>query len=67
MLVLLTANVNLSKGLVNGSTGKIVGFVEMKDENMPRAYTGKKSKDNGKYSGQVSKLGRKMLCRISAT
>lgn len=53
MLVLLSANVSLSKGHVNGSLGRIVGFVSMEDDNMPRASTGKPKKDQAKFQGQL--------------
>lgn len=52
MLVLLVANIDRRKGLVNGSIGHIVGFVEMKDDNMPMAWTSR-NKDREKYAGQI--------------
>ena len=53
MLVLLVANIDRNKGLVNGTIGTIVGFVEMKDDNMPRAYTKSRAKDREKFAGQI--------------
>ncbi|UJO16276.1 ATP-dependent DNA helicase pfh1 [Fulvia fulva] len=37
MLVILTRNISTKEKLVNGSTGKIIGFTDMNDETMPRA------------------------------
>lgn len=51
MLVLLITNFDRNKGLVNGSVGRIVDFVDMKDENMPRAQGMKKKP--GERSGPV--------------
>ena len=49
MLVILTRN--LSKSLVNGSMGTIVGFLDMKQENMPRAQDG--IDDRALHPGQL--------------
>lgn len=62
MLVLLIANLDRNSGLVNGSVGKIVGFLEMKDESLPRAQTTKKPSQ--KSTGQVIMASRSNVASV---
>ena len=50
MLVLLTANLDLAAGLANGTSGKIIGFQQMRSETLPRAREGA---NDVAYPGQV--------------
>lgn len=53
MLVILTANIARADGLVNGAVGKLIDFVDMTDENMPRADNEAQSAERETFAGQI--------------